>query len=172
MIKVNIETCTGCRSCEVACAFYHSGKINNNASRIKLISIYEKGIDGPVVCVQCVERYCLTCPDKAIRLGSNGEITASSSLCSLCKKCRNKCPIGAIEIFNDLMYVCDLCDGSPKCVEACTEGALTFAPDDTQLVSLAGIRKETLKMSPSEKRQHYIASQGRKLRKKWTAQDA
>jgi Na+-translocating ferredoxin:NAD+ oxidoreductase RNF subunit RnfB len=63
-------------------------------------------------------------------------------------------------MFDDLVYVCDLCGGSPKCVDACTEGAITYIPQkDTEKVketSLAEIKKETKKMTGSEKRAFYI----------------
>jgi carbon-monoxide dehydrogenase iron sulfur subunit len=161
MIRVDIAKCTGCRSCETACAFYHSGKVGGSISRIKVINIFERGIDGPVVCQACKERYCLSCPDKALKKGKMGQIIFSPSLCSQCKKCETKCPIGAIEVFNDVVYVCDLCGGRPKCVDACTEGAISFVSDTAQVVSLKALRKETSRMNPSERRYHYVLKKGR-----------
>ncbi len=171
MIRVELDKCTGCRSCETACAFYHSGKINSRAARIKLIQLFERGIDGPVVCVQCEERYCSDCPQQAIKTGAHGEVRVSPSLCNLCRKCERKCPIGAIETFGELTYVCDLCGGRPKCVAACTEGAIVYQPQQNVAVSLAEIRSSTSKMTPSEKRRFYIARQATPLRKSWGRDD-
>ena len=99
MIKIDLGRCTGCKMCETACAYFHSGKVNRHLSRIKLINLYEMGVDGPVLCAQCLERYCLDCPENAIIVGDLGEIVVSMTNCILCKKCERNCPIGAIEIF-------------------------------------------------------------------------
>jgi Fe-S-cluster-containing hydrogenase component 2 len=77
-------------------------------------------------------------------------------LCTLCKKCENNCPIGAIEIFNEIVYVCDLCGGSPKCIEVCTEKAITYKPKLKKNISLETLKKETKTMNPGEKRAHYV----------------
>ena len=61
MIRVDISKCTGCKKCESACAFFHTGRINNHIARIKIMNLYEIGIDGPVMCIQCKERYCMCC---------------------------------------------------------------------------------------------------------------
>lgn len=156
MIKIDKTKCTGCRMCETACSFFHSGAVNRHSARIKVVNLYQSGIDGPVVCVQCKERYCRDCPTNAISIGSLGQVNASPTLCSLCKKCERNCPIGAIELFNDIVYVCDLCGGSPRCVETCTEGAIIFTPEKKEEISLAEIKKETTKMNSSEKRAFYI----------------
>ena len=158
MIKVDIGKCTGCRMCETACSFFHSGSVNRHMARIKVVNLYQSGVDGPVVCVQCKERYCTDCPEDAISIGSLGQVIASPTLCTLCKKCERSCPIGAIEIFNDIVYVCDLCGGSPKCVETCTEGAITYVPEHKEVISLKAIKKETKKMNSSEKRAFTIKS--------------
>ena len=140
MIKTDIGKCTGCRSCETTCSFYHSGAINRNASRIKVEHVYNTGVDGPAVCVQCKERYCMDCPADAIQLGENGQIVVIPTLCILCGKCEKSCPIGAIEIFNDIVYVCDLCGGSPRCVDACTENAISYDGFEKKRISLEKLR--------------------------------
>ncbi len=80
MIQIDLSKCTGCRRCETTCAFFHSGKVNRHLSRIRVLNLYESGIDGPVLCQQCQERYCLTCPDNALSIGASGEIVASPTL--------------------------------------------------------------------------------------------
>lgn len=164
MINVDISKCTGCRMCETACSFFHSGAVNRHSARIKVINLYTSGLDGPVLCVQCKERYCLDCPANAISLGPLGQVIVSPTLCTLCKKCEKNCPIGAIEIFNDIVFVCDLCGGSPKCTEACTEAAIFYSPEPAKDVSLEEIKKETGKMNSIERRVHYIRKLGEKPR--------
>jgi Fe-S-cluster-containing hydrogenase component 2 len=155
----------------VACSFFHTGKVSNRLARIKVLNLYEWGIDGPVVCIQCEEKYCLKCPEEALSLGSMGQIVVSPTVCNLCGVCEKACPIGAIEIFEDIVYVCDLCGGKPKCVEACTEGAIIFAKGE-QGPSLESIRKDTNKMSPSQKRLYYLKKLGADLRDKWSRKHA
>jgi len=171
MIVVDLSKCTGCRRCETVCSFYHSGKVSNRISRIKVVSIYESGLDAPVVCQQCKERYCLNCPVEAISLGKLGQIIVSPTICTLCGACERNCPIGAIELFNGIVYVCDLCGGEPKCVEACTEKAITFEPNSKR-PSLARFKQQTVKKTPSEKRFFLIQTLGAKLRKQWGKKDA
>ena len=68
-IEVDLNVCTGCKKCEVACAFFHTGRVGNRLARIKVLNLYEIGIDGPVVCLQCEEKFCLQCPVGALSLG-------------------------------------------------------------------------------------------------------
>lgn len=166
MIKLDISKCTGCRRCETTCAFFHTGKINNHLSRIKVLNLYRTGIDGPVFCVQCQERFCIRCPVDALSIGQWGQVIASPTVCTLCGSCEKSCPIGAIEIFDEIVYVCDLCGGKPKCVAVCTEGAI-ITDDKGDHPSLADIKNETHGMNPSQKRQYYITKLGMELRKQW-----
>lgn len=139
---------------------------------MKVLNLYEIGLDGPVFCVQCKEKYCLRCPEDAITEGSFGELVVSPTLCTLCGVCEKACPIGAIEIFNDIVYVCDLCGGRPQCVEACTEGAITFESDRRKYLSLEAFKKGTGRMNPSQKQKSYLMKKGSSIRKRWRRQNA
>jgi carbon-monoxide dehydrogenase iron sulfur subunit len=165
MILTDLGKCTGCRRCETVCAFFHTGSVSNRISRIKVIHVYETGIDGPVVCMQCEERYCMICPADALTIGSEGQILHSPAKCTLCGSCEDSCPIGAIEVVNGVVYVCDLCGGDPQCIKACTEGAITYVLDEEPLSLEAFHRQE--KMNPSEKQYTYIKAQGEQVREKW-----
>jgi carbon-monoxide dehydrogenase iron sulfur subunit len=171
LIKVDLRRCTGCRKCEVAGSFFHTGKVSRQLARIKVLHLYETGIDGPVACVQCEEKYCLKCPENALSLGSMGQIVVSPTVCTLCGTCEKACPIGAIEIYNGIVYVCDLCGGKPKCVEACTEGAITLVGEERG-PSLGAIRKKAGKMKPYQKRLHYLKNQGMAIRELWSGKNA
>ncbi len=167
MIRIDLARCTGCRRCEAACSFVRSGCVGRDLARIKVVNIYETGIDGPVACRQCRERFCLRCPDDAITVGPLGQIIVSPTSCSLCGACETNCPVGAVEIHRGIVYVCDLCGGRPACVEACTEGALVFEPGSTESVSLEAFKKESRGLRPGEKRHLYINKEGAALRQKW-----
>ena len=131
------------------------------------MNLYEFGIDGAVVCNQCKERYCNCCHENAITTGSLGEVVVSQTLCTLCGVCEKACPIGAIEIFNDFVYVCDLCGGRPRCIEACTEGAINYETKEEKHQSLAIFKKKKNKMNPSQKQYFYLRKLGFEERKKW-----
>ncbi|MEA1993627.1 MAG: 4Fe-4S dicluster domain-containing protein [Euryarchaeota archaeon] len=160
MIHVDISKCTGCSRCETACAFYHTGKTDRRLSRIKVMHLYDKGIDGPVVCAQCEERYCMPCPADALRIGPEGQVVVAPTVCELCGLCEERCPIGAIELA-DYVVVCDLCGGEPHCVEVCTEGAITYLPEE-EGPSLKELKGKTKGMNSSEKRYEYIKKEGRR----------
>ena len=135
-------------------------------ARINVVHIFQTGIDGPVICVQCKERYCMDCPSNAITLGSQGQVVISPTLCTLCGKCERNCPIGAIQIFNKYVYTCDLCGGSPKCVEDCTEGVITNI-HDFKHPSLADFKLKAKDLNPSEKQMRYIETLGEIVRSNW-----
>jgi len=171
-LRVDLARCTGCRRCETACAFFHTGKVGADVARIRVLHLYESGIDGPGMCVQCRERYCLACLVGALSIGDHGQIVHSPTVCTLCGACRRACPIGAVEIFRDLVYICDLCGGRPRCVEACTEEAITIAPEDGEPPSLADLKRETRGLSPAERRRHDLERRGRRVRDRWERKHA
>lgn len=167
MIQVDLSKCTGCRRCETACAFFRTGRVNHHLACVKVVQLYEMGIDAPVLCGQCQERFCLKCPEGALTLGKNGEIIHSPTVCTLCGSCEKACPIGAIEIFHDFVFVCDQCGGRPRCVDVCTEGALVYDRKPKSHPSFADIKRESRKLDPNKKRVLYVRRKGSILRNKW-----
>ena len=167
MLKIDITKCSGCRRCETHCSFYHSGKTGHLGARIKVEKMEGIGIDFPVVCHQCKEHYCTKCPQHAITVTRRGSIEVSPTLCNLCGACETLCPIGAIQIYREVPHVCDLCGGDPRCVAACEMGAIEYHPDVMQQVSLAEVKKQTQKMTPSEKRYAYAQAESRAIRRDW-----
>jgi Fe-S-cluster-containing hydrogenase component 2 len=170
MITLDLARCSGCSRCEVNCSFFHSGKIGRSGSRIKVVKIENIGIDYPVVCQQCRERYCTKCPEKAIRVDSLGQVIVSPTLCSACGTCEILCPIGAMELFEEIPLVCDLCGGDPRCVKACTLDAIRYAPEVTGAISLKEFKKSSRGLHPEEKRLRYVMALSRELRDRWVAE--
>ena len=171
MLRIDLNKCTGCKRCEAACSFYHTGRISNWYSRINVLNLYETGVDGPVVCVQCSERYCMQCPVNALIIGDYGQVIVSPTICTLCGACEINCPIGAVKQFNNFVYVCDLCGGNPKCAEVCTEAAITWQPDQKP-ISLERLKKETEGMNPTQKQYLYLSKQGKRVRQLWSKSNA
>ncbi len=170
MITLELAKCSGCSRCEVHCSFFHSGKIGRAGARIKVVKIEDIGIDYPVVCQQCRERYCVKCPEKAIEIGSLGQVVVSPTLCTACGTCEIMCPIGAIELYEEIPHVCDLCGGDPRCVKACTLDAIHYEPDVTDMVSLKEFKKRSRGLGPEEKRLRYAMALCRELRDSWVAE--
>jgi carbon-monoxide dehydrogenase iron sulfur subunit len=170
MIALDLSKCSGCSRCEVHCSFFHSGKIGRSGARIKVVKIEDIGIDYPVVCQQCQERYCTKCPEKAIEVGSRGQVIVSPTLCTACGTCEILCPIGAIELFEEIPHVCDLCGGDPRCVKACTLDAVHYEPEISEVFSLKEFKKGSRGLKPEEKRLRYALSRAESLRQKWISE--
>jgi anaerobic carbon-monoxide dehydrogenase iron sulfur subunit len=170
MITLELAKCSGCSRCEVHCSFFHSGMVGRSGARIRVVKIEEIGIDYPVVCQHCRERYCTQCPEGAIQLGPLGQIIVSPTLCTACGTCEIMCPVGAIELFAEIPYACDLCGGDPRCVKACTLDAIRFEPQVSEAVSLKEFKQGSRGLNPEEKRRRYAMACSRDLRTQWAAQ--
>jgi Fe-S-cluster-containing hydrogenase component 2 len=170
MITLDLSKCSGCSRCEVNCSFFHSGKIGRSGARIKVVKIEDIGIDYPVVCQQCPERYCTKCPEKAIEIGPLGQVIVSPTLCTACGTCEILCPIGAIELYEEIPHVCDLCGGDPRCAAACTLDAICYEPDRTGAVSIKEFKKGSRGLGPEEKRLRYVMICSGQLRQNWIAE--
>ncbi len=170
MITLELAKCSGCCRCEVNCTFFHSGRIGRSAARIKVVKIENLGIDFPVVCQQCRERYCTKCPENAIEVGDLGQVVVSPTLCTACGVCETMCPVGAIELYAEIPRVCDLCGGDPRCVKACTPGAIHYQPGAAGEVSLKEFKKGSRNLSAEEKRLRYALASAQDLREQWAAE--
>ena len=167
MISVDISKCSGCRRCEVNCSFFRTGKTGRSLSRIKVVKIEEIGVDFPVMCQLCKERFCTRCPQGAIQIGDLGQVIVSPTLCNGCGACERSCPIGGIELHQEIPYVCDLCGGQPQCIKECNLGAILFEPGKKDAVSLKKWKNKSRDLSPEEKRLQFTLSRARSLRREW-----
>ena len=170
MITLELSKCSGCSRCEVHCSFFHSGKIGRSGARIKVVKIENIGIDYPVVCQHCRERYCTKCPEKAIEIGALGQVIVSPTLCTACGTCEIMCPIGAIELYEEIPHVCDLCGGDPRCVKACTLDAIHYDPAVSETVSLKEFKRGSRGLGPEEKRLRYALSGSERQRQDWISE--
>jgi Fe-S-cluster-containing hydrogenase component 2 len=146
----NIENCTGCRLCQVACSQAKENKIQPGAARITVHQFYP-GVEFPVACylcgdgAKCVE----ACPVDALSVDSSkglNTIRVDKGRCtrttrnSSCTACQDKCPGKAIDFHPTTKepLICDLCGGDPACLKVCPSKTIT----------LKGIRMATV--SPLE----------------------
>ena len=125
------EKCTGCRACETACSFYHSGSFSANQSRVRIEKIESQGKDLPQICRQCGNALCIqACPTEALsKDDSTKAILIDFEKCIGCRQCLKVCNFDAI-VFDSVAnkpLICNLCGGSPNCVKRCASGALAYA---------------------------------------------
>lgn len=127
---VNEKLCSGCRACEMACSFAHSGAFSEAEARIKVQKDEAAGKDTPYVCRQCGVARCVeACPEGALeRDPQTKAVRLKHELCTGCLECAKACPFQAVHIHPTTMrpMFCDLCNGEPACIERCATGALSF----------------------------------------------
>jgi len=130
ILSIDISRCTGCRACEYACSFVHSGAFNRWNSRITISHFLDDFIFIPSVCTQCEEAYCVSvCPTQALTKNrETGVVEFDPNKCIVCKQCVIACPWGSIKLNHTGREIikCDLCGGDPECVKVCQAKALEY----------------------------------------------
>jgi len=155
-ITVNIDKCTGCRLCELACSLKNSGECNPATAMIQVVG-FDELFSVPMMCLQCEKPYCANvCPTGAIvRDNATGTVVVLKQKCIGCKLCTMACPFGNIS-FSSVKRVavkCDLCGGEPQCVTFCPTKALEFKEADTAMASKKSTLSEKLRKAYEEMKQ-------------------
>lgn len=126
-LKLDPANCIGCRLCQLACSATKEGVFNPELARLKIVSVYdESGLNiKSSVCTLCLA--CVSaCPAEAIAY-ENERLSFRESACTDCGLCLGACPEGIIKARPHGVALCDLCGGTPECVEWCPHNALTNA---------------------------------------------
>jgi len=130
LLSIDVGKCTGCRACEYACSFAHTGEFNPLDSRIKISEFLDDFVFVPSVCTQCEDAYCVSvCPTHALTKNSEtGVVEFDGDKCIGCKQCVIACPWGSIKLNHTAKEIikCDMCGGDPECVKVCQAKALEF----------------------------------------------
>ncbi len=127
-IAFDAARCDGCNLCMSACAQAKAGSDDIVDSRIQIVAndlTYELAL-----CRQCGDPKCVeNCPAAALAKNrESGVIDWDGTKCVDCLLCTVGCAYGGI-VRNERaasVVKCDLCDGDPACVKACTSGALRY----------------------------------------------
>ena len=120
--------CNGCGDCVTVCSARDAA--HPDSARIQLLRKESAGADFVIFCQHCLDPLCLkACPQRAISRDGAGIVRIDDRLCAHCGLCIEVCPEAAPQRTPDGRLVkCDLCDGHPLCVDACTEKALLYSP--------------------------------------------
>lgn len=145
-LVINLDRCTGCDGCVVACKFENNIGLGHYWNRVVTVGPTGTHPDIemywlPAQCQQCENPACVhVCPTGAsYRDAETGVVLVDKSKCIGCKYCMMACPYG-VRCFNEQEKVvekCTLCshrtaDGSqlPNCVVCCTTGARFYGDLD------------------------------------------
>lgn len=140
IIRVQIDNCSGCRMCEMACSFKKHAEFNTAKSRIHVID-FESETCLPVMCFHCGKPYCAeVCASGAIvRDEQTGMVKVLREKCTGCKLCILACPFGNLVFSTEdkLASNCDMCGGKPECVAVCPKGVLKIDEVEKEMLTLS-----------------------------------
>ena len=142
-LAVDIERCTGCHACSVACKAEYQIPLGHFRTKVYYRDIGQfplvKRHFLPAFCMQCEAADCVSaCPEKAIKRGADGIVRINQELCLGQKgkcghPCVRACAYGALSAATDgLADKCDFCSDrlaaslQPSCVTACPTESLIF----------------------------------------------
>jgi ferredoxin len=123
-LEYDNKACSGCRACEMICAFAHFNSSNPHKAALKINeSKKERGKYKADICTQC--GLCAeACPTGAITKIDNAYVIDADT-CIKCYLCKEACPSDAIMVFEEdtVPIKCDLCE---ECIKKCPTKSLSI----------------------------------------------
>jgi len=137
LLLVDMNKCTGCKQCSLACSLIKEDLFDPARGRIKILKKEEIALGVQLLCEQCEAHPCIkACPDGALsRDAKTGIITVDMEICTQCGSCVEACPYHGIRSHPEtgLPLICNLCEGDPYCVKHCVPGALQWVKGTDKL---------------------------------------
>lgn len=132
-IKVDLDKCTGCRACEMACSAFHAkpqySSINPARSRIRVVS---DELNDEYVPIRAGDYTPAECNGRHI-------YAVNGKQYSECSFCGTACPSRDLffEPDSGLPLKCDMCEtvpplAEPMCVQVCGSDALTYVEREVE----------------------------------------
>jgi benzoyl-CoA reductase subunit BamC len=125
-IRVDVDKCSGCKTCELACSAAHAvprySIMNPARSRIKVIMDEQRDVYVPIRAGEYTQAEC----------NGRNQYVIEGKEYSECTFCPASCP--SRDAFKEpdsgLPLKCDMCESlsvpEPMCVKVCQQGALTY----------------------------------------------
>lgn len=130
LLLVDMDKCTGCKQCALACSLIKEDLFDPARGRIKVMKFEDIALGIQLLCEQCGAHPCIdSCPEGALsRDEKTGIISVDEELCTQCGSCVEACPYHGIRLHPEtsIPLICDLCGGDPYCVKHCVPGALSW----------------------------------------------
>ena len=144
-IVVNLDRCTGCFGCEIACKLENNVALGQRGSKVFTVGPVGEYPNMtryalPTMCQQCKDAPCVhVCPTGASYRDSNTNVVlVDKEKCIGCKYCMMACPYG-VRSWNKTekcVEKCTLCGQLtsagklPACVKSCAAGARFYGDLD------------------------------------------
>ena len=131
-LVVQPHLCSGCRACEMACAFTHGNNGQPGKSRCLSLTVATNEY-VPMLCMQCDFAACIqVCPANAIKRHQLTSIVQiDQKKCVKCMACTVACPFGNMhfDAVNRAVVKCDMCEdhgNDPRCAMFCPTKCLSL----------------------------------------------
>ena len=137
LLLVDMDKCTGCKQCSLACSLTKEDLFDPARSRIKILKKEDIALGIQLLCEQCEAYPCIeACPDGALsRDAKTGIITVNKKTCTQCGSCVDACPYHGIRLHPEtsVPMICNLCGGNPYCAKHCVPGALLWVDGNDEI---------------------------------------